>query len=112
MQQLERDHAGPAYDEHDLVICYEIGGPIDPPRLPEPFARHRKAAVIPAGSVQVLRHTAATLAADPKRPVPVHVVAGRLGDDPKTVLGTDTHLLPTRDPRCGTTDAPRVDQHG
>jgi hypothetical protein len=30
-------------------------------------------------------------------PVPLHVVAGRLGDDPKTVLGTYAHLLPHSD---------------
>jgi hypothetical protein len=29
--------------------------------------------------------------------VPLHVVAGRLGDDPKTVLATDAHLLPHSD---------------
>ena len=30
-------------------------------------------------------------------PVPLHVVAGRLGDDPKTVLATYSHLLPHSD---------------
>lgn len=35
------------------------------------------------------------LTADP--PVPLHVVAARLGDDPKTVLGTYAHLLPQSD---------------
>jgi hypothetical protein len=29
--------------------------------------------------------------------VPVHIVAARLGDDPKTVLGTYAHLLPQPD---------------
>jgi hypothetical protein len=29
--------------------------------------------------------------------VPLHVVAGRLGDDPKTVLDTYAHLLATSD---------------
>jgi hypothetical protein len=29
--------------------------------------------------------------------VPLHVVAARLGDDPKTVLAVYSHLLPTSD---------------
>jgi len=29
--------------------------------------------------------------------IPVHIVAARLGDDPKTVLGTYAHLLPQSD---------------
>jgi hypothetical protein len=29
--------------------------------------------------------------------VPLHVVAARIGDDPKTVLGTYSHLLATSD---------------
>jgi integrase len=58
---------------------------------------HRKAAKIPVGSMHVLRHTAATLALTANPPVPLHVVAGRLGDDPKTVLSTYAHLLPHSD---------------
>ena len=94
VQVLERDLAGPAYDDHDLVFCDELGRPIHPQRLTEAFARHRKAAGIPTGSLHILRHTAATLALTATPPVPLHVVAGRLGDDPKTVLGTYSHLLP------------------
>jgi hypothetical protein len=29
--------------------------------------------------------------------VPVHIVSARLGDDPKTVLSTYAHLLPSSD---------------
>jgi integrase len=57
----------------------------------------RKAAGIPTGSLHILRHTAATLALTATPPVPLHVVAGRLGDDPKTVLDTHAHLLATSD---------------
>jgi integrase len=42
-----------------------------------------------------LRHTAATLALTSG--VPIHIVAARLGDDPKTVLSTYAHLLPQSD---------------
>ena len=45
----------------DLVFCDELGRPIYPQRLTESFARHRKAAGIPVGSLHVLRHTAATI---------------------------------------------------
>jgi len=52
----------------------QAGGVIYPNRLTNWFAEHRKAAGIP-----------------------VHIVAARLGDDPKTVLGTYAHLLPQSD---------------
>ena len=61
-QRLERDLAGPAYQDHDLVFCNELGLPIDPDLLSKWFVRRRKAAGIPVGSIHVLRHTAATLA--------------------------------------------------
>jgi integrase len=61
------------------------------------FDRHRKAAGIPTGTMHTLRHTAATLALTATPPVPPHVVAGRLGDDPRTLLGTYAHLLPQSD---------------
>ena len=94
-QLLERDLAGLAYDDQDLVFCDEFGHAVDPRRLSEAFTRHRKAAGIPTGSLHTLRHSAATLAL--VGGVPLHVVAARLGDDPKTVLSVYAHLLPTSD---------------
>jgi integrase len=94
-QQLERALAGPAYTDGDLVFCNELGAPIYPQRLTERFAGHRRAAGIPTGSLHVLRHTAATIALT--EGVPLHVVAGRLGDDARTLLGTYAHLLPHSD---------------
>ena len=96
-QLVERDRAGAAYRDHDLVFADEIGAPIDPRRLSEAFVHHRKAAKIPTGSLHVLRHTAATLALTASPPVPLHVVAARLGDDPKVVLSTYSHVLPHSD---------------
>jgi hypothetical protein len=55
-------------------------------------ALSRAAAGIPSGTLHVLRDTAATLALTAS--VPVHIVAARLGDDPRTVLATYAHLLP------------------
>jgi integrase len=96
LQLLERDVAGPAYGpDLDLAFADELGRPVHPQRLTEWFARHRKAAGIPVGSLHVLRHTAATIALT--NGIPLHVVAARLGDDPKTILATYAHLLPHSD---------------
>jgi integrase len=95
VQVLEGDLAGHAYRDEDLVFCDELGAPIYPTRLGERFHVRRKAAGIPTGTLHVLRHTAATLALTSS--VPLHIVAARLGDDAKTVLGVYSHLLPHSD---------------
>lgn len=94
-QVLERDLAGSAYADADVVFCNELGHPIRPGNLAEHFHRHRKAAKIPAGTLHVLRHTMATLALTDR--CPLHIVAARLGDDPRTTLGTYAKLLPSSD---------------
>jgi integrase len=95
IQQLERDLAADIYADQDLVFCNEIGEPIHPQALTAIFTSHRKAAGIPSGTLHVLRHTAATIALT--RGVPLHVVAGRLGDRAETLLATYAHLLPHSD---------------
>jgi integrase len=97
VQRLERDVAGAAYDDQDLVFCNELGGPIFPSLLTRAFSAARKAAGIPTGNLHALRHTAATLALTADPPVPLHIVAARLGDDPTTLLSTYAHLLPRSD---------------
>ena len=94
-QMLERDFAGPAYDDRDLVFADPLGGAVHPQRLTEWFAKHRKAAGIATGTLHTLRHTVATLALTDE--VQVHIVAARLGDDPRQVLSTYAHLLPQSD---------------
>lgn len=94
-QLLEQDFAGPAYVDGDLVFADALGGPIHPQRLTESFGKLRLAAGLPTGSLHILRHMAATLALTSG--IPVHIVAARLGDDPKTVLGVYSHLLPNSD---------------
>jgi integrase len=94
-QLFERDFAGPAYVDGDLVFADELGGSIHPHRLTSWFGLRRKAAGIPTGTLHTLRHTAATLALT--EGVPVHIVAARLGDDPNTILSTYAHLLPHSD---------------
>jgi integrase len=95
VQLLERALAEGAYRDHDLVFCDELGDPIHPQRMTTRFARHRKAAGIPVGTIHVLRHTHATIALT--EGVPLHVVAARLGDDPRVLLGVYSHLLPHSD---------------
>ena len=43
------------------MFCDELGGRFHPQRLTDWFAKHRKAAEKPTGTLHVLRHTAATL---------------------------------------------------
>ena len=94
-QLLERDFAGDAYQDGDLVFCDELGGPIHPDHLSAWFVKCRREAGVPTGTLHTLRHTAATLALTSG--VPVHIVAARHGDDPNTVLSTYAHLLPQSD---------------
>jgi integrase len=96
-QVLERDFAADVYQDRDLVFADALGGPIRPKTVTERFARYRRAAGVPTGTLHVLRHTAATLALTATPPVPLHIVAARLGDDPRTMLHTYAHLLPQSD---------------
>lgn len=95
VQKLERDFAGGAYVDADLVFADALGGPVNPQRLTEQFRKLRRAAGLATGTLHVLRHTAATLALT--NGIPVHIVAARLGDDPRTLLSTYAHLLPQSD---------------
>jgi integrase len=66
--------------------------------------------------LHILRHTAATLALTATPPVPLHIVAGRLGDDPTMLLSTYAHLLPRSDAQAAEAlaavlvDSPLIDQ--
>ena len=93
-QLLERQLAGPAYVDHDLVFCDELGGPIRPTDSPID-SRPSRGARGSRPDAAHLRHTAATLMLTSG--IPVHIAAARLGDDPKTVLETYAHLLPQSD---------------
>jgi integrase len=95
VQVLERDLAGDAYDDHDLVFADELGRPIRLNRLTALFGDHRKAAGVTGGTLHTLRHTAITIALTSG--VPVHIVAARAGDKAETVLSTYAHLLPSSD---------------
>jgi integrase len=94
-QRLEQSFAGDAYVDNDLVFADELGRPIDPRKLTDWFGKLRKAAGLTVGTLHILRHTHITHALT--HPVPLHVVAARVGDKPETVLATYAHLLPTSD---------------
>ena len=85
------------------MFCDELGRVIYPKRLTGRFRTLRAAAGITTGSLHILRHTAATLALTATPPVPLHIVAGRLGDDPTTLLSTYAHLLPRSDAQAAET---------
>src|SRR3954471_15505390 len=55
-QLLERDFAGPAYTDRDLLFGDPLGAPIQPRRLGEHFHRHYEAAGIPPGTLHTPRH--------------------------------------------------------
>jgi integrase len=94
-QRVEKELAGDAYQDGDLVFCNELGQPIHPTTLGEWFTAHRDGVNIPVGTMHTLRHTAATLMLT--NGIPLHVAAMRPGDDPKTILDTYAHLLPQSD---------------
>ena len=102
-QKLERDFAGPAYQDDDLVFCDELGRAINPTVLGNRFVRARKAAGITTGTLHILRHTSATIALT--NGIPLHIVAARLGDRPETLLSVYSHLLPRSDEQAAETVA-------
>ena len=66
------------------MFCDELGCPIQPNWLTKRFSTLRATAGIATGSLHILRHTAATLALTASPRVPLHIVAGRLCDDPRS----------------------------
>lgn len=95
-QLRERERAGDAYVDRDLIFADELGGPIGPRRLTEWFGVLRKEARIRRGRLHDVRHSHATHLLT--RGIPVHIVAARLGhSSPVVTLTTYAHVLPTSD---------------
>lgn len=107
-QLAERDAAGEAYEDRDLIFCDELGRPLNPQRLTEAFNALRTTAGIRPGRLHDVRHTHATilLSGDTKRrlaPTPVHIVSARLGhSSPMVTLSVYAHVLPTSDEQAAT----------
>jgi integrase len=103
-QLTERELAGDAYLDRDLIFCDELGGPINPQRLTEAFGKLRAAAKIRPGRLHDVRHSHATHLLT--RGIPVHIVAARLGhSSPVVTLTTYAHVLPTSDEQAASTIA-------
>lgn len=100
-QLAERDRAGEAYVDRDLIFADEIGGPINPQRLTEWFNALRAKAKVRPGRLHDVRHSHATHLLTSG--IPVHIVAARLGhSSPVVTLTTYAHVLPTSDEQAAT----------
>ena len=88
-QAEERLAAGPAWQEHDLVVAREDGLPVHPERITAAFRRHAAAAGLPRIRLHDLRHSYATAAL--AAGVPVKVVSERLGHA-NTAITSDLYM--------------------
>jgi len=92
-QVEERLAFGPGYQDGDLVFAREDGAPLQPDSFSHTFARHAKAAALPAIRFHDLRHTHATLAL--QAGVHPKVVSERLGHATVSItLDTYSHAIP------------------
>jgi integrase len=71
VQDLERQFAGGAYTDHDLVFASPLGEPVDPGADDDEWHAVLKAAGVPRARVHDGRHTAATLLIAQGHPIEV-----------------------------------------
>jgi len=99
-QRFERQVAGDAWQDHDLIVTTSLGTPLNPSNVTRSFERLRKAADLPKLTVHGLRHTCATLmlasgSVSPKE------ISDRLGHSTVQItLDTYSHLLPDMQERA------------
>ena len=85
--------AGPAWHDHDLVVCTADGKPVHPSNVGRSFQRLSKAAGVRRVRFHDLRHAHATWLLGGGLPVPV--VSARLGHARASItLDTYAHVLP------------------
>ena len=92
-QREERESAGGAYDDRDLVFAHTDGAAIHPEAFSAAFRRHMTRAALPKIRLHDLRHTHATLALS----AGVHpkVVSERLGHSSVSItLVRYSHVVP------------------
>lgn len=93
-QARERLALGPAYQDHDLVFCFQDGRPLDPDGVTQRFQRHAREARLPELRFHDLRHTHATLGL--QADVHPKVMQERLGHSSVAfTLDIYSHALPT-----------------
>lgn len=91
MDKMKRDC--PSYQDNDLVVCTQIGTPINPSNLRRSFNRLIEKAAVPKIRFHDLRHTHATLLLS--EGINVKVISERLGHSSiKITLDTYSHVLP------------------
>lgn len=92
-QEAEKAEWGADYQDHDLVVAKENGGPIHPHTFSQAFERLIVKADLRPIRLHDLRHTHATLAL--KAGVPVKVISERLGhESPAFTLKQYAHVIP------------------
>jgi integrase len=95
-QLAERDLAGSAYIDRDLIFATELGGPLSPQRITATFNRIRKAAGVRPGRLHDLRHSHASHLLSCGVSVPT--VSVRLGHPSAVVtLSVYAHVIPSSD---------------
>jgi integrase len=93
-QELRRQLAGPAWEEHGLLIDRGDGQPLNPDTLSAGWARHLRQKGLPPVRFHDLRHAHATLML--AKGVHPKVVSERLGHASIGItLDTYSHVLPT-----------------
>jgi integrase len=93
VQRERKSLLGSAYQENDLVVCWEDGRPLHPHRVYRPLRNLLNRLGLPAARLHDLRHSHAThLLCDGVHP---KTVSERLGHkDVETTLNLYSHLLP------------------
>ncbi|GAF24364.1 phage integrase [Bacillus sp. JCM 19047] len=92
--EFEKERAGRAYKDNDLVVGTSLGTHVTPRNLNRKWYKLKGDANVPSIRFHDLRHTHATLML--LQGIPVKVVAERLGHSSiTTTLDTYNHLLPS-----------------
>jgi integrase len=94
-QAEERLAAGPAWEDHDLIIATHVGRPVMPRSLDRALERLVEEAGLPRLTSHGLRHTAATHMVRGARDVgELRAVADVLGHSPDMLMKVYAHALP------------------
>jgi integrase len=90
----EKKLAGGSYTDYDLVVCTQLGTPLNPSNLRRSFNRLIKSADVPSIRFHDLRHTHSTMLIS--KGVNIKVVSERLGHSSiRVTLDVYSHVLPT-----------------
>ncbi len=91
---VNKEKENDIYTNNDLVVCTQVGTPLNPANLRRSFNNLIKTAQVPQIRFHDLRHTHATLLLS--KGVNIKVISERLGhSNIKVTLDTYSHVLPT-----------------